>query len=73
MMDMYDILRLRIKLLRVENNITQSELAKMLFCNERTYRNYESGRSKVPIDILIRLAGIYDVSLEYFIKDNVDR
>ena len=58
---------MRLKELRKENNLTQKELADYLNIKQNTYSQYENGQRQVPIDILIRLADYYDVSVDYLL------
>lgn len=57
----------RIRGLREDRDLTQTELSKILFCSQRVYSNYERGDIDIPTDILIRLADFYDVSVDYLL------
>ncbi len=57
----------RIRNLREDMDLTQSDLAKVLFCSQRTYSYYESGGHDIPTDALIILADFYDVSIDYLL------
>ena len=58
---------MRLKELRKENNITQEEIAKRIGTSRVNYNRYEVGQIEPNIDILIKLANQYDVSLDYLI------
>ena len=45
----------------------QIEIAKYLGVNQGTYSDYENGKINIPIDMLIRLADLYGVSLDYLV------
>lgn len=45
-----------IKLLRTSKNMTQDELAEKLFVSRQTVSNYETGKSKPDIDMLVKIA-----------------
>lgn len=66
----------RIKDLREDNDLTISELAKILDVSERTISRYEDGTSQPNISILIKLCLYYNVSIDYIcgVKDtpNID-
>ncbi len=47
--------------------MTQTQIAEMLGCSQTTYSRYETGNSNVPIDILKKLANLYNVSIDYII------
>lgn len=55
----------RIKALRKEKKKRQREVAEQIFVSQRTYSDYESGRIRLPVDSLVRLAKYYDVSVDY--------
>lgn len=55
----------RIRALREDNDKTQAEIAKMLKVGQRTYCDYELGKTRIPVDSLIVLARLYDVSMDY--------
>lgn len=55
----------RIRTLREDNDKTQSEIAMLLKIGQRTYCDYELGKTRIPVDSLIILAKIYDVSMDY--------
>ncbi len=59
-----DIAR-RVKALRVEAKLTQEEMAERINVNALTYRGYENCRSDFPLLMLIRVADVLDVSLDY--------
>lgn len=55
----------RIKDLRTDNDLTQEDIAKVLYMKPQQYYRYEKGIRDIPIQILIMLADYYDVSLDY--------
>ena len=57
--------RARIHKLRTQRNLTQRKVAGDLGIAPRTYSDYETGRCKIPLDMLISLARYYDVDLNY--------
>ena len=58
----------RIRDLREDHDLTQKEMAKKLNCSQQVYSNYELGQRDIPTDILIKLSGIYDVSVDYILN-----
>ena len=52
-----------LKKLRKENGLTQQQVADFLHLDRSTYAYYESGRTKINIDILIRLSNFFKLSL----------
>lgn len=55
----------RIRELREDNDYTQQNIADILHIGQRTYSDYESGKTRIPIDSLIILAKFYNVSMDY--------
>jgi len=55
----------RIRALREDNDKTQTEVAMLLKVGQRTYCDYELGKTRIPVDSLITLAELYDVSMDY--------
>lgn len=57
----------RIRDLREDRDLKQREVANYLNCSQQVYSNYELGQRDIPTDILIRLSGFYDVSVDYIL------
>lgn len=57
--------RERIRELRKENAMVQEEAASMLGVGQRTYADYENGKTRIPVKSLLILAKHYDVSMDY--------
>lgn len=55
----------RIKQLRIEKNWTQTELADRLKIKQKQISAYERGANKPSTEVLIRLAEVFEVSLDY--------
>lgn len=47
-----------IKILRTEQNLTQDQLAQLLFVTRQTVSNYENGKSRPDIDMLMKIAEV---------------
>ena len=58
---------LRIRELREDHDIKQVTLAKYLGVGQATYSDYENGKINIPIEVLIKLANFYQVSLDYLV------
>lgn len=57
----------RIEDLRIDNDKTQREIARLLGCHLETYRRYEKGFREIPLWALIKLADYYEVSTDYIL------
>lgn len=55
----------RIRALREDYDKTQSDIAKLLKVGQKTYSDYELGKTRIPVDSLIILAKLYNVSMDY--------
>lgn len=62
----------RIRALREDCDETQADIAKLLNVGQRTYCDYELGKTRIPVDSLIVLAKLYNVSMDYIcgLSDN---
>ncbi len=59
--------RIRMRNLREDKDLTQSEVAKVINKSQQGYSHIEEGRAELKIDDLIRLCRFYNVSADYFI------
>ena len=57
--------KLRLKDLRENNFWSQEKIANLLKIKRRTYAEYELENNMVPLEILIKLAFIYHVNIDY--------
>ena len=55
----------RIRALREDKDMTQAQIAQLLHIGQKTYSDYELGKTRVPVDRLIILARFYNVSMDY--------
>lgn len=55
----------RIREIREDNSLTQQKVADLLNIGQRTYADYESGKTRIPIDNIMILAQFYNVSMDY--------
>lgn len=56
-----------IRNLREDNDKLQVELAEYLSIKQTTYSKYELGKINIPIDVFIKLADYYDVTIDYLV------
>ena len=57
----------RLKELRKENNLTQSDLGRILNVTKSTICSYEKGTRMAPIETQVNLANYFKVDLDYLI------
>lgn len=55
----------RLENLRIDHDLTQAEVAFFLGCQREVYRRYEKGTRQIPVDFLIKLSQLYNVSIDY--------
>ena len=60
-----------LKTLRKENGLTQQQVADYLHLDRSSYAYYESGRTKINIDILMRLAKFFQISLAMLVGEEL--
>lgn len=57
----------RIKDLREDHDLTQQQLSDLLEMKQPQYARYETGETKIPVEVIIKLAEIYNVSTDYLL------
>lgn len=57
----------RIRNLRIDNDLTQKQVAQIIGVKQNTYSQYEIGILKYPIETLIKLASHYNTSIDYLV------
>ena len=55
----------RLKDLREDHDLTQDKLVEILGMHKTTYTNYEQGKREIPFALVIRLAKLYNVSIDF--------
>ncbi|CBZ04383.1 XRE family transcriptional regulator [Clostridium botulinum] len=63
----------RLKELREEKEFTQEELGKFLNVSRQTISGYESGAIEPSISNLVKIANIFNVSLDYLLCRTKER
>ena len=63
----------RIKKYREKQNLSQDELALKIFVSRQTISNWETNKSYPDIKSLIMLSNIFNVSLDDFVKGDIEK
>ena len=64
----------RIRQLREDHDKTQQQIAELLNVGQKTYSDYELGKTRIPLESVIKLAKLYDVDMNYICGvSDVDR
>lgn len=61
----------RLKKMRIEKNLTQTEIAKMIYISQPAYSKYEMGTASPNPETLKKLAEVLNVSVDYLIGNDV--
>jgi transcriptional regulator with XRE-family HTH domain len=59
----------KIRKLRLIKGLSQKTLARYVGVTYQQIQNYERGKSKIPVDRLIRISEALEVPLDYFLKE----
>ena len=58
----------RLKELREDNDLKQSNIADLLEMKQPQYARYETGKRDIPLDSLITLSKLYKTSTDYLLE-----
>ncbi len=56
--------------MREDNDLTQKQIAEYLMCDQSLYSKYERGEREIPLNLIIKLADYYNVSIDYLVGRN---
>ncbi len=59
----------RVRDLREDRDINQTQLAKILGMSQTGYSKYETGENDIPTSVLIKLARFYNTSVDYILGE----
>ena len=57
----------KIRDLREDRDLNQTQVAEMLGMSQTGYSKYETGENDVPTEVLIKLADFYGVSIDFLL------
>ena len=60
----------KIKIQREKRHLTQVQLGELLHVSDKTVSKWEKGNSNPSYEILEEMSKIFEVKIEYFLKDN---
>lgn len=60
-------MRLRIREVREDRDYTQKYVCEKILCDQSLYSKYELGKREIPLSLLVKLAELYDTSLDYLV------
>ncbi len=59
----------RLRALREDRDLTQTQIAKILGMSQTGYSKYETGENDIPTAILIKLARYYNTSIDFLLGE----
>ena len=62
----------RVRDLREDRDMNQTEIAKVLGMSQTGYSKYETGENDIPTAVLIKLAKFYGTSIDYLLGETDD-
>ena len=57
----------RIRDLREDRDLTQTDMGKVLSCSQRVYSNYERGDIDIPTTTIIKIADYHNESVDFLL------
>ena len=60
-------MKLRIRDMREDRDLTQQQIADYLRCDQSLYSKYERGERDIPLHLIEKLASFYNTSVDYLI------
>lgn len=69
MIDVYEKIGRNIKLYRKRKKFTQTDLAEMMNLKRASIANYENGKQKIPVHVLIDISKVLSCSLQLMLNE----
>lgn len=64
----------RLKDLREDSDLTQTQVASLLNISQVAYSYYEIGKRSIPLELLCKLADYYNTSIDYILyRTNISK
>ena len=60
-------MKLRIRDLREDKDLTQQQISEYLLCDQSLYSKYERGERELPLEYAAKLSDYYGVSVDYLL------
>ena len=58
----------RIRNIREDKDMTQSQMAEYLRIHQTTYSDYEIGKLNIPVQVLDKIADLFETSIDYLVN-----
>ena len=63
----------RVRKMRENKNMTQMQVASVLRIHQTTYSDYELGKLNIPTTALVKLATLFETSVDYLLENTDTR
>ena len=63
----------RLRDMREDNDLSQDAVAKVLGIKQTVYSRYERGFQTIPLEHLIKLSQLYQVSIDYLTENAIEK
>ncbi len=60
-------MRLRIREIREDRDYTQKYVCEKILCDQSLYSKYELGKREIPLHIMVKLADLYNTTVDYLV------
>jgi len=58
----------RIRDMREDKDMTQSQMSEYLRIHQTTYSDYEIGKLNIPVQVLDKIADLFETSIDYLVN-----
>ena len=65
---MNEILRQNLVKLRKQSGMSSRDISAYLHVTPACYSNYERGRQQIPLDIIVKLAELYQITIDELVR-----
>ena len=59
--------------MREDRDMTQIQMAKEWCIHQTTYSDYELGNLNIPVPVLIKIADLFETSIDYLVNQTDDK
>lgn len=67
-----EVIKLRLKEIRLSMNLSQKDVADYLGTNSNVYSRYETGERQPSIDVLMKLSEFFGKSIDYIVENHAE-
>lgn len=72
-LEFWSDLSVKLRELREKNGLTQPDVADRIEIGVSAYKSYELGARRIPVDVLVRVAALYNISMDDLLGNSVKR